>query len=161
MAEVQLDVKNADFLATAFPQYRKINGTNIPVSGLAYDDTAQESAFWRISARNYSSTPAVDIEWYADTASSGTVIFGVSVAAITPNTDTQDIETDALDTESTGTDTHLGTTNQRLHSLNIAIANTDSLAADDDLVIRIRLLNTGTMTGDAIVTKVMITWTDA
>lgn len=164
MAEVQLDVKNADFLGTNFPQYNKVNGTNIPVAGLGYDDTADEAAFWRISARNYSSTLAVEVEWYADNATSGVVRWGVSVAAITPNTDTQDIETDGLSTEVTSDDTHLGTTGQRLHSISIGSLNVDSLAADDDLVIRIRRIGSNaadTMANDAILTKAVVTWTDA
>jgi len=169
MATVRLTLTpgEADFLASAFPQYLKTNGTNIPVAGLAYDATADEAAFWRIAAENYGSgNLTATIEWYADTASSGTVAWEVQIAAITPNTDTQDIETDALATVQRSSDTHLGTTGQRLHSHDVTISNLDSLAAGDDLVIRIArdADDTGgggdTMTGDAILTKVRLSWSD-
>lgn len=163
MAEVQLDVKTADFLGTLFPQYQKVNGTNTPVSGLYYDAGTSEAAFWRISARNYASAFAVEVEWYADNATTGVVRWGISVAAITPNTDTQDIETDALATETTGDDTHLGTTGNRLHTITITPA-VDSLSADDDLVVRIRRIGgnaADTMANDAVLTKAIVSWTDA
>ena len=69
--------------------------------------------------------------WEADTASSGDVIWGAALAAITPNSDSQDLETKAFATAVTVTDSHLGTVGQRLHSIDLAINNLDSLAAGD------------------------------
>lgn len=156
--------EGAAYLATTFPEYKNVAGTNFPVTSLAYDASADEAAFWKTRAVRYASgNLTVDIEWYADTASSGDVVFGVSIAAITPNTDTQDIETDGLATENTVTDSHLGTTNQRLHRATVTVSNLDSLAADDFLVIRLRRLGSNgsdTMTGDALVTLITVSYSD-
>lgn len=160
----QLMPEEASFLASAFPQFIKNNGTNYPVTGLAFDAASDEAAFWKFRATNYGSgNLTVDIEWYADTASSGDVIFDVQIAAITPNTDTQDIETDGLATVQSVTDTHLGTTGQRLHRATVTVTNLDSLAADDLVTLRLnRDANNAsdTMTGDCIVTNVTVSYSD-
>lgn len=156
--------EEAQFLATAFPAYVKTNGTNFPVSGLAFDAATDEAAFWKFIAQNYGSgNLTVNIYWYADTASANDVIFDVQIAAITANTDTQDIETDGLATVQSVTDSHLGTTGQRLHLATVTVSNLDSLAADDLVFLRLnRDANNGsdTMTGDAIVVAVEVTYSD-
>lgn len=156
--------EGAQFLAANFPAYSKINGTNFPVSGLAYDAATDEAAFWKFFANNYGSgNLTLTILWYADTASSGDVIFGAQIAAITPNTDTQDVETDGLATANTATDTHLGTTGQRVHSVDITISNLDSIASGDLVHIRIyRDADAGgdTMTGDAILLMAILSYSD-
>jgi hypothetical protein len=160
--------EEAQYLATAFPQYVKNNGTNFPVSGLAYDagDNSNEKAFWKLIAVNYGSGDlTLDIFWYADTASSGDVLWSASISAITPNTDTQDIETDGLATASTVTDSHLGTTNQRLHKATITVSNLDSLAANDHVTISIMrdttAANADTMTGDTILVVAILSYSDS
>lgn len=165
--KIQFDPEGAQFLGSAFPQYIKTNGSSYPVSGLAYDPTTDEAAFWSFIADNYGSgNLTLDIQWYADTASSGTVAWEVSIAAITPNSDTQDIETDSLATVQRSSDTHLGTTGQRLHEHSITISNLDSIAAGDFVALRIArdADDTGgggdTMTGDAILTKVRLSYSD-
>ena len=151
------------FLATAFPALTR-NGTNIPVTGLAYDAASDEAAFWLIRAVNYGSgNVTVAVDWYADTATSGDVVWEVQLAAITPDTDTQDTETKALATANTVTDTHLGTTGQRLHRASVTVSNLDSLAANDDLWVRIaRDANNAsdTMTGDAILVLATVSYSD-
>jgi hypothetical protein len=105
----------------------------------------------------------VDIDWYADTASTGNIIWGAAIAAITPDSDSQDVETDSLATANTVTDSHLGTTGQRLHRCSITVSNLDSLAAGDDVRMRIyRDADDGsdTMTGDAILTRVTVSYSD-
>lgn len=155
--------EEAQFLATGFPAYSKVNGTNFPVAGLAYDAAADEAAFWRFILPNYASgNLTLTVYWYADTATSGDVIWGAQLAAITPNTDSQDVETDGLATANTVTDTHLGTTGQRVHSADITLSNLDSLAALDLCHLRIyRDADAAgdTMTGDAILLGVLITYT--
>lgn len=156
--------EEAQFLASAFPAYVKSNGTNFPVSGLAFDAATDEAAFWKFIAQNYGSgNLTVNIYWYADTASSGNVIFDVQIAAITPDSDTQDIETDGLATANSVTDAHLGTTGQRLHEAVVTVSNLDSIAADDLVFLRLnRDANNGsdTMAGDAIVVAVEVTYSD-
>ncbi len=158
-----LDSGAAQFLSTAFPAAVK-NGTNLPVFGLAYDAASDEAAFWLFRAVSYGSgNLTVTVDWYADTASSGDVIWGAQLAAITPDTDTQDVETKALATANTVTDTHLGTTGQRLHRASITVSNLDSLAANDDVWLRIyRDADAAgdTMTGDAILVSVGVAYSD-
>jgi len=164
-AYVQLKPNAAEYLATVFPQRDKKNGTNIPVPVLWFDAAADEAAFWRFRVPGYTSgNLTLEILWEADTASSGDVVWGAAIAAITPNTDTQDVETDALATENTATDTHLGTTGQRLHSISITISNLDSLADGDEVALRIRRVGSSgsdTMTGDAGLISAQLSYTIA
>jgi hypothetical protein len=144
--------------------HKVIDGTNFPVPSLAFDASTEESVYFQFRAASYGSgNLTLKIFWYADTASSGDVIFGAQIAAITPNTDTQDIETDALATAQTVTDTHLGTTGQRLHECSITISNLDSLAADDFVVLKLyRDADAAgdTMTGDALVVDLELSYSD-
>lgn len=156
--------EGAIFLATTFPEYAKIAGTNFPVSSLKYDATADEAGFWKFPAIAYGSgNLTLDILWYADSASSGDVVFGGAISAITPNTDTQDVETDGLATENTVTDSHLGTTGQRVHLCTITISNLDSIAANDLVHLRIRRVGSSgsdTMTGDAQLLMGVLSYSD-
>lgn len=154
---------DAEFPSTNGPGPTLFQGTNFPVSGLAFDTTTQETCYFKFPAADYASgNPTLDIYWYADTASSGGIMFGASLAAITYDTDTQDVETKAFATENTNSDTHLGTTGQRLHRMTITITNLDSLTADDLVWLRLRRVPadaTDTMTGDAIVVALVLTYT--
>lgn len=116
-----------------FPQYQRISGTNFPVAVLSFDGgSADENCYFKFVATNYGSgNLTLTVYWYADTASSGNVVWGCRLAAITPNTDSQDVETDGLATAQTAQDAHLGTTGQRVHSIDITISNLDSLANGD------------------------------
>lgn len=158
-----LDPGAAQFLSTAFPALVR-NGTNFPITGLAYDATGDEAAYWALRATNYGSgNLTVKLHWYADTATSGAVVWGVQLAAITPNTDTQDVETKTLATANTATDTHLGTTGQRLHEIDVTVSNLDSLANGDAVWLRIyRDADAAgdTMAGDAILTGVTVSYSD-
>lgn len=153
MIYLPLDPEACSFLSSAFPEFKNTPGSNFPVVGLAYAPTGSEAAFWRFRAVEYGGgNLTLDLSWYADTGSTGEVRWGASIAAITPNTDTQDIETKSFATEDTVDDTHLGTTNQRLHKATITISNLDSLAQDDEFYIRVRrMVPAGSnMSGDAI-----------
>jgi hypothetical protein len=160
---LNLDSGSAQFLASAFPALVR-NGTNFPAVGLAYDATNDEAAFWLVRAVSYGSgNLTVTIDWYADTASSGDVVWAVQVSAITPDTDTQDVETKAPATANTVTDTHLGTTGQRLHRASVTVSNLDSLAAGDDVWIRIARdadNAADTMAGDAILVLAAVAYSD-
>ncbi len=160
----QFSPLSAQFQAANGAQLAVNQGTNFPVPALAFDTSTEEEVFFDFSAVSYGSgNVTVTLEWYADTASSGDVRFGAQISALTPNTDTQDIETDAFDTATEVTDSHLGTTNQRLHSMDIAITNVDSIAADDRVRLRI-YRDTGdaadTMAGDCLVTAVKVSYSD-
>lgn len=159
-----LEPESAQFLTSTFPQFTKTNGTNFPVSGLAFDAAADEAAFWKVEALSYGSgNLTLDLWWYADTATSGVVRWGGAIAAITANTDTQDIETDGLATEATSDDTHLGTTGQRVHKDTVTISSLDSIAAGDLVFLRIRRVGSNgadTMTGDAILLLAKLSYSD-
>lgn len=149
---------------TAFPQYVKAEGTNAPVTGLAYDASTEQSAFLRTRATSYGTGNwTFTIDWYADTASSGGVTWGVSIGALTANTDTQDVETKALATETTFSDTHLGTTGQRAHSVVGTVSTLDSVAVDDEVYIKVSRKPadaSDTMAGAAIITMVDVSYSD-
>jgi hypothetical protein len=161
-----LAVEEAQFLATAFPQFTKVNGTNFPVSGLAYDATTDEAAFWKVLAVSYGSgNLTLDLYWYADTASTLNVVWEAQITAITPNTDSTDVETDSLATLNFVQDTHLGTTGQRVHQCAITISNLDSIAASDLVFVRIArdansTSSTDDMAGDAILLGAQLSYSD-
>lgn len=156
--------EEAAFLDSTFPAFTRVAGTNFPVTSLAYDAATDEAATFKRRAVNYGSgNLTLDILWYADTASSGDVVWGGAVAAITPDTDSQDVETDTLATENTVTDSHIGTTGQRVHRASITISNLDSLASNDLLFLRIRRLGSNgsdTMTGDAMMLGATLSYSD-
>lgn len=154
----------AQYLSSSFPQLLMTIGTNFPVSGLAYDAAGTEKAYWPFRALNYGSgNLTAKLVWYADTASSGDVKWGGRIAAITPDSDSQDVETKSFATQTTVTDSHLGTTGQRLHTCSITISNLDSLAADDEVWIEIQRLGSDaadTMSGDAILIGFALEYSD-
>lgn len=150
---------------TAFPQLVKADGTNFPVSGLAYDATTEETAYLPLlRADAYGSGDwTIWLNWYALAALTGGVAFGVSLAAVTPNTDTIDFETKGFATETIITDTHLGTTIKRSHDVIGALSNLDSMAINDIVVVRIarKVADAGdTIAGDIVLTAVTVTYSD-
>lgn len=156
--------EEAQFLAATFPAFSKVNGTNFPVSGLAFDAAADEFAFWKFIAQGYGSgNLTLNLLWYADNATSGDVVWDAAIAAITPNSDSQDVETDSLASVNSVIDSHIGTTGQRVHLCTITISNLDSLAADDLVFLRIsRDANNGSdsMANDAILLMAELTYSD-
>jgi len=152
---------SADFLTSAFPQLVR-SGASFPVTGLAYDASIVEAAFWPIRAVNYGSgNLTVDIEWYAAMATSGDVVWAAQVAAMTPDADAQDIETKTLATANTVTDTHLGTVGKRPHRAVVTVTNLDALASQDDVWLRIARNATGnTMAGDAVLVMATVSYSD-
>lgn len=158
--------EEAQYLASAFPAYVKANGTNFPVSALAYDGagSTEEKAYWKFKASNYGSgNLTLVLRWYAASGTTGDVVWGCRIAAVTPDTDTQDIETKAFDTQETVVDSHLGTTAKRLHTCTITIDETDVLAADDTVWIEIsRLPGNGsdTMAADAQLAEAELQYSD-
>lgn len=143
-----------------------VQGTNFPVDGLAFDGgSTDELCYFKFRAVSYGSgNVTVDVYWYADSASSGNVVWGAQISAITANTDSQDIETDAFDTAATAQDAHLGTVGQRLHHIAVTVTAVDSLAANDYVTLRVYRdasdTTNDTMTGDAIITLVVVSYSD-
>lgn len=152
-------------LTTAtFPSYVKNNGTNFPIAALAFDAATKETIYFKFHATNYGSgNLTLDVFWYADTASSGDIVWGAQVAAVSPDGDTQDVETKAFATANTVTDSHLGTTGQRLHQSTIAISNLDAIAAGDIVwlaLYRDAAAAGDTLTGDALFIEALLSYSD-
>lgn len=166
MGTVKLPLDPRSFIpaSTNGPQFKAVAGTNFPVASLAFDASTAEAAYIAFRASSYGSgNLTLSLRWYADTASSGDVIWGAAIAAITPDTDTQDIETKAFATANTVTDSHLGTTGQRLHTCSITISNLDSLAADDWVALKLyrdAAAGGDTMTGDALFVMAELSYSD-
>lgn len=168
MATVSLFLapEEAQFLASAFPAFVKNNGTNFPVSGLAYDATTAENAYWKFAPFAYGSgNITCDVVWYADTSTTSThgVAWQVAVAAITPGVDTTNVETKAFATAQTAS-TDLGSADaQKLVKTTVTISNLDSIAAGDEVWLKVtRLVSDAAddLTGDAILTSVRLSYSD-
>lgn len=153
----EFEAQDGDIRTTAFPQLVRANGTTVPVSGMAFDASVVESAFFHLRASDYvSGNVDVALDWYPDTATSANVIWGCQLSAITP-ADAVDIETKALGTQATATGTATGA--QRLIRTVVTITSLDSLATDDQVALcvqRVATSGSDTMTGDAILTYVSI-----
>lgn len=165
--KLHLDPDSAIYrTATAFPAIYRVDGTTKPVSGLAFDASTEETAYYQFRATNYGSGNwTILVGWYAFSAITNGIAIGVSLAAQTANTDTGSAEAKAFATEVIFTDTHLGTTAMRPHDAvgTISGASLDSVAADDWVTLRFarKTLDGGdTMTGDMILTSVDISYSD-
>lgn len=160
----QFDARSATLRTTAFPQLVQVNGTNIPIFGYAFDPTTEEAVYFDFRAVNYGSGDlTVDVDWYADSATTGAVMWSAQIAAITPDADTQDAETDAYATATTATDSHLGTTAHRIHRAVITVSNLDAIASQDDVRLRVARVAgnaADTMAGDANLTRVTVSYSD-
>lgn len=151
---------------TTFPQFLREDGTNAPVTWLAYDAGTVEYAFWELGALNYgASSPAISvaITWGATSATSGVVRWGVSLLAATPETDTGAWTSEAFGTEITVDDTHLGTSAKRLMVATLSLTSTalDGVANGDELILRVGRIGThanDSLVGDALFKKVLLTW---
>lgn len=162
-----LDITAAFNVPSAvFPELVSIAGSSATIVGYAFDGgSTDEKLQWIVPLLNYGSgNITLNYNWYARTASTGQVKNGVRIAAITPNTDTQDVETKSFASQQTSTDTHLGTTNKRLHTNSVTISNLDSAAANDRVTIEFSRVASDTvndtMSGDQIVTEVWLTYSD-
>jgi hypothetical protein len=153
--------EETEFLASAFPQTDKRNGTSFPVSLLAFDSAAGEKAYWKRRLINYNGgNITVDIDWYADADTNGAHIctWSCALAAITPG-DAQDTETKALATADTANG-NPSTTTHGLVRTTVTITHLDSAADGDEVWLRISRPGGGSdnMTGDACLVAATITY---
>lgn len=148
-------------------QWTVRNGTNFPRDGWAFTGTGSTdiAVYFKFPLLNYGSgNITLEFTWQSTGSStSGDVIFKGQIAAITPNTDTQDAETDTLATATSVTDAHLGTTAKRVHAATITISNLDSCAAGDEVTLKFlrALSDSGDTYGDEVlVTSIYLTYSD-
>lgn len=147
------------------PQLRMIDGTNFAYPGLFFDAATAESCFFFFRAVRYPNAGnlSVDIEWVADTATTGNVVWAAALAAITPETDTGSTDSKAFATEQSVTDGQLGTNARRIMKCTISVTNLDSLTLDDWCCLRIKrdaANGSDTMTGDAGIVKIAVRYSD-
>lgn len=116
-----------------------VQGSNFGFYALEFDHTTEQTCYFGgLLADGYDGNGLTfEYEWEADSMTSGDLKMEVSLAAITPNTDSQDLETKAFATAQSGTDSHLGTTAKRLHRATITISNLDGLAAGDYFALKL------------------------
>lgn len=142
-------------------------GTHFPVPCLDFDPANDEQVFLYFRAVRYGGGPVtVEIDWYADVASSGSVVWEAALACITPGSDAQDMETKPFATPSFVQAAHLGGIPQRLHRAVLVVADTDGIAEDDWCVLRLRRDADGTyaldnMAGDASVVAITLSYAAA
>jgi hypothetical protein len=120
---------------------------------VAFDDTVDESAFWarRISQDYSGGNVIVDIDWVAETATTGNTVLGIQVERLAPGG--QDIDTDGYATQKLSSAVATNATNGVITRTTITLSNSeaDSIAAGDLARIRIEAKPTDggwTMTGD-------------
>lgn len=115
----------------------------------------------RCGAELYGNTGNLTLElhWYSRSGSTtGNVTWSVQLAAITPTTDTQNVETKAYATAQTvNTTVNSGTKGLTLSTL--TITNLDSVNAGDDVWLRVTRTDTS-MVGDAILSRLSLSYSD-
>lgn len=168
MATVSLALspRNAIVGTSAIPELVLISGTNAPVMGYAFDRTVREDIYIDdLTAITYGASAGnltLVIKWYSRSGStSGNVVWGARIAAITPG-DATSMETKAWATAQTTT-TAVNATAKGPTSTSITISNLDSLTANDELwlnIYRDATNGSNTMTGDAIITSAYLTYSD-
>ena len=126
---------------------------------MAFDATTAESvSFSSALSRDYSGGDVtIDIDWVAETATTGGVTWGVEVERL--NAGGTDIDSDSFDTQQTGNSTTAGTSGIVTRtSITLTNAEADEWAAGDAFRLRLqRVTGDGgdTMTDDAQVLRVV------
>lgn len=150
--------------SVTLPEYKEA-GTNITVPTYSFADNATESIQFQIGyvPAYGSGNVTVHLEWYGDTATTGNVVLAVQLACVTPETDTQDMETKNWATENTVTDSHLGTNAQRLHKATVTVTNLDSITTGDMAWMKVSRKGgdaSDTMSNDLQLAAVVIEYSD-
>jgi len=142
--------------------YSLAQGTNAPVSGLAFTSGSGQSGFWEFPLRGYTSGDiTLSVYWYA-AATSGNVKLAAQIGAITVGTDAQSWLTKALATlTNNGDQATNGTANAgKIYTITLTGGALDSAASGDLILLRLTRLaaNASEMSGDAIVAFIVASW---
>jgi hypothetical protein len=152
-----------DTTAGPFPAFTKVNGTNAPVSCLAFTPASDQICYWKRQIPTYgASLPNVTVKilWYSSTGqTTGNLVFGVSLGALVSG-DAQSLEGFSFAAETTATTTpNANAKGLTTTTITITGAALDSLAANDLLFLKLHCLSSGsTMTGNANVIAVTVSW---
>jgi len=155
--------RDAQYPTTNYATYNAVSGTNFPVESLAFDQTTSETVYFQFPAVNYGSgNLTITIQWYSS-ATSGGVVWGGSLAAVTPVSDASSIEAKAFATEVNSGSVTVPSTSKALTQSTITLTNLDSIAANDYCILRLarKTADAGdTMAADALVVQVGIDYSD-
>lgn len=128
---------------------------------LAYDATADEWVTWQFRLPDdYASAPTLKVQWKATSATSGNVVWDARISATSPG-DSTDVDAQDFDAANTATGAAPATAGY-LAETSITLANADSLAAGDFVVVRLsRVGSSGsdTATGDAEMVGCLLSYT--
>ena len=162
--EFYIDPASASYPVTNPAAPVEFQGSNSPVRGHAFDASTRETIFLSFVILKYGSGDIdLDLLWYADVATTGSVVWDVALWAITPDADTTDMEAKGFATAQQVTDAHLGTTGQREHRARVTITNLDGVQSGDKVTLRIARdapNGSDTMPGDAILTDHVLSYSD-
>ncbi len=150
-----LTPQSAEFPSSNFPELKTINSTERRMV-LAFDAGTEETCAWTLVApQGLTGTLTAVVHFTMASATTGTVQFGVSIEAVTPDSDTLDLDAaTGYDTENTGTAQTVPGTAGQLGDQSVTLTNQDSIAAGD--LVRVKLANklAGTAAGDVHVHSV-------
>lgn len=126
---------SAEFPASNFPQLTLVNRRPV----LAFDATTQETCQWTsIAPQGLTGTLTAVISYIMASATTGGVIFGVALEAITDG-DATDLDAgDSFDTDNENGDLTVPGTAGHIDQISITLTNADSLAAGDYFRLRLR-----------------------
>ena len=150
-------------------RYVEVPGTTTPQRYLAFAQaSAVMEAYWDLTAKDYGSgNLTLELEWFADSASSGSLVWGAAIGCYTLDTDITDWTAKAVSTENIVIATHLGTGSganaKRGQRASITITNLDSIAANDAVQLRVRRVGTNgsdNMSGDGNLRKCVLSYSD-
>lgn len=142
--------ESAHFHSATFPELRLANQRPV----LAFDASANEFAYWTaVVPQGWTGTKTAIIYLIMASATTGDTDWDVGVEAITPNSDTVDLDAaTSFDTDNSTDNTSVPGTAGHLQAITVTLTNNDSSAAGD--YIRFRLTRdaaSDTASGDAYV----------
>lgn len=149
-------------------EYAPVIGTNFGVDRLLFDGTTAERAdFKLVDLFDYPTNNAISfkIKWYGDSATSGAVVWRISIAALTSDDNVQTYSYATAETAGSGATASATTDGWVTTTLTIAAsdASLDSAAQGYMLWIKLERVPTDgndTMSGDAAFLGMSMEWSD-
>ena len=149
-----LTPESAHFPSTNFPALSTVNARPV----LAFDTTTAETCYWTVVApQGLAGALSAIIHVFGNAAGTNTVIFGVSVEAVTPgDTDFLLQSATSFGTVNTSGAVAMPATQGHQTSVSVTLTNADSIAAGDYVRISLARDISDTFAADAYVTLVEI-----
>ena len=122
----------------------------------AFDATTAEMLMWSFRMpQDYASGPVLKVQYKMASATSGTFIIASRIAAVSDG-DATDVDAKALGTVNTSSAATVPGTAGHLDEISLALANADSLAAGDFVILYLARDIADTAAGDAEVVSVSL-----